>query len=110
MITGTLFLFWQQGGSSISLFIDRFVNRHWLNMTSPTALFQSVNAIAVMAVGVVLAWLSSLEREASPGAARLAQFCRGLVLMGGGFIAGAKRASGPVRWAGITGMMIAGWR
>ncbi len=36
MITGSTF-FWvlaQQGGSSISLFIDRFVNRHWLNMTS----------------------------------------------------------------------------
>ncbi|SUG30590.1 transmembrane transport protein [Salmonella enterica subsp. arizonae] len=73
MITGTLFwVLAQQGGSSISLFIDRFVNRQWLHMTVPTALFQSVNAIAVMAAGVMLAWLSSPKGECPLGAARLA--------------------------------------
>ncbi|CDL14706.1 Di/tripeptide permease YjdL [Klebsiella pneumoniae IS46] len=51
----------QQGGSSISLFIDHFVNRRLLNWDVPTALFQSVNAIAVMAAGVVLAWLMRPE-------------------------------------------------
>ncbi len=32
----------QQGGSSISLFIDHFVNRRLLNWDVPTALFQSL--------------------------------------------------------------------
>ena len=38
MLLGTLFwAFAQQGGSSISLFIDRFVNRQWFSFTIPTA-------------------------------------------------------------------------
>lgn len=56
MFVGTLFwVLAQQGGSTISLFIDRFVNRQAFNIEVPTALFQSVNAIAVMLAGVVLA-------------------------------------------------------
>lgn len=55
MFVGTLFwVLAQQGGSTISLFIDRFVNRQAFNIEVPTALFQSVNAIAVMLAGVVL--------------------------------------------------------
>lgn len=53
-------LFWafaQQGGSSISLYIDRFVNRDILGYSVPTAMFQSVNAFAVMLCGVVTARL-----------------------------------------------------
>ncbi|EPY4419171.1 oligopeptide:H+ symporter [Escherichia coli] len=59
MFVGTLFwVLAQQGGSTISLFIDRFVNRQAFNIEVPTALFQSVNAIAVMLAGVVLAGLA----------------------------------------------------
>lgn len=62
MLTGTLFwVLAQQGGSSISLFIDRFVNRRLFTIEVPTALFQSVNAVAVMAAGVALAWLMRPE-------------------------------------------------
>ncbi|VED10638.1 inner membrane transporter protein YbgH [Escherichia coli] len=53
MFVGTLFwVLAQQGGSTISLFIDRFVNRQAFNIEVPTALFQSVNAIAVMLAGL----------------------------------------------------------
>lgn len=60
IVTLTFFslLFWafaQQGGSSISLYIDRFVNRDILGYSVPTAMFQSVNAFAVMLCGIVLA-------------------------------------------------------
>lgn len=63
IVTLTFFslLFWafaQQGGSSISLYIDRFVNRDILGYSVPTAMFQSVNAFAVMLCGIVLAWWS----------------------------------------------------
>ena len=73
MFVGTLFwVLAQQGGSTISLFIDRFVNRQAFNIEVPTALFQSVNAIAVMLAGVVLAWLASPE-AAAISIARLAE-------------------------------------
>lgn len=57
IVTLTFFsmLFWafaQQGGSSISLYIDRFVNRDMFGYTVPTAMFQSINAFAVMLCGV----------------------------------------------------------
>ena len=40
MFVGTLFwVLAQQGGSTISLFIDRFVNRQAFNIEVPTALF-----------------------------------------------------------------------
>lgn len=57
IVTLTFFsmLFWafaQQGGSSISLYIDRFVNRDIFGYTVPTAMFQSINAFAVMLCGV----------------------------------------------------------
>ncbi len=57
VLTGFSLLFWafaQQGGSSISLYIDRFVNRHIMSYEVPTAMFQSVNAFAVMLCGMVL--------------------------------------------------------
>ncbi|MGU0161609.1 POT-type proton-dependent oligopeptide transporter [Escherichia coli] len=59
IVTLTFFsmLFWafaQQGGSSISLYIDRFVNRDMFGYTVPTAMFQSINAFAVMLCGVFL--------------------------------------------------------
>ncbi len=75
----------QQGGSTISLFIDRFVNRQAFNIEVPTALFQSVNAIAVMLAGVVLAWLASPESR-QLNIARLAEVCLGLLLMACGFM------------------------
>ncbi|MFP2469295.1 dipeptide permease DtpD [Pseudescherichia vulneris] len=85
MLAGTLFwVLAQQGGSSISLFIDHFVDRRWLNVEVPTALFQSVNAVAVMAAGVVLAWL---VRPGGSSALRVwLKFAFGLTLMGAGFM------------------------
>lgn len=81
-------LFWafaQQGGSSISLYIDRFVNRNILGYSVPTAMFQSINAFAVMLCGVVLAWLV----KESVGGNRViriwGKFALGLGLMSVGF-------------------------
>ncbi|POP42478.1 MFS transporter [Superficieibacter electus] len=107
MLTGTLFwVLAQQGGSSISLFIDRFVDRHWLNLEVPTALFQSVNAVAVMVAGGVLAWLVSPE---SSGLRVWLKFALGLVLMGAGFMLLALNAhSAQLQGQASMGVMIAG--
>ncbi|MGC6746176.1 hypothetical protein ACP0HM_26485 [Escherichia coli] len=76
MFVGTLFwVLAQQGGSTISLFIDRFVNRQAFNIEVPTALFQSVNAIAVMLAGVVLARAGVARKPRQLNIARLAEVC-----------------------------------
>ncbi|MCP5750813.1 MFS transporter, partial [Klebsiella pneumoniae] len=81
-------LFWafaQQGGSSISLYIDRFVNRDMFGYTVPTAMFQSINAFAVMLCGVFLAWVVK-ESVAGNRTVRIwGKFALGLGLMSAGF-------------------------
>ncbi|SFN05850.1 proton-dependent oligopeptide transporter, POT family [Izhakiella capsodis] len=82
-------LFWvmaQQGGSSISLFIDHFVNRRCSGIEIPTALFQSVNAIAIITAGALLGWLSRSARPQSNGPVLWIKFIFGLLLMGCGFM------------------------
>lgn len=82
-------LFWafaQQGGSSISLYIDRFVNRHFMGYEIPTAMFQSVNAFAVMLCGVVLAWLVKENINGNRTVRIWGKFALGLGLMSAGFL------------------------
>ncbi|WES69834.1 dipeptide permease DtpD [Superficieibacter sp. HKU1] len=90
IVTLTLFslLFWafaQQGGSSISLYIDRFVDRGILGYDVPTAMFQSVNAFAVMLCGVVLAWLVKESVSGNRTVRIWGKFALGLGLMSAGF-------------------------
>ena len=110
MLTGTLFwVLAQQGGSSISLFIDRFVDRHLLNIAVPTALFQSVNALAVMAAGVVLAWLIRPEGSTRSAFHVWLKFAFGLLLMGCGFMVLALNARhGTADGQASMGLMVAG--
>lgn len=110
MLTGTLFwVLAQQGGSSISLFIDHFVNRRWLSFDVPTALFQSVNAVAVMMAGVVLAWLARPESSVSSALRVWLKFAFGLVLMGAGFMLLALNAHGAqLHGQASMGMMVSG--
>jgi POT family proton-dependent oligopeptide transporter len=106
MLLGTLFwAFAQQGGSSISLFIDRFVDRQWFSWTVPTALFQSVNAFAVMFGGVMLAWLVRGNGNGSRTLRIWGKFAFGLLLIGVGFTLMALNA----RYGqGSMSLMIAG--
>lgn len=81
-------LFWafaQQGGSSISLYIDRFVNRDIFGYEVPTAMFQSVNGFAVMLCGVALAWLIKEGVSGNRTVRIWGKFALGLGLMSAGF-------------------------
>lgn len=104
IVTLTFFsmLFWafaQQGGSSISLYIDRFVNRDIFGYTVPTAMFQSINAFAVMLCGVFLAWVVK-ESVAGNRTVRIwGKFAIGLGLMSAGFCILALSA----RWSAMYG-------
>lgn len=100
MLLGTLFwAFAQQGGSSISLFIDRVVDRSLFSVTVPTALFQSVNGFAVMLSGVVLAWLVRESWRGNRAVRIWGKFALGMLLIGAGFAILAANA----RWAAAHG-------
>ena len=88
VLTAFSLLFWafaQQGGSSISLYIDRFVNRHIMSYEVPTAMFQSINAFAVMLCGMVLAWLVKESVNGNRTVRIWGKFALGLGLMSAGF-------------------------
>ena len=88
VLTAFSLLFWafaQQGGSSISLYIDRFVNRHIMSYEVPTAMFQSINAFAVMLCGMVLAWLVKESVGGNRTVRIWGKFALGLGLMSAGF-------------------------
>lgn len=110
MLTGTLFwVLAQQGGSSISLFIDHFVDRHLLRFDVPTALFQSVNAFAVMAAGVALTWLALPQGSLRSVLQVWMKFVFGLALMGSGFMLLAVNARrGQIQGQASMGLMVAG--
>ncbi|MDO8955122.1 MAG: oligopeptide:H+ symporter [Gammaproteobacteria bacterium] len=59
VLTGFATLFWifdQQGSSSISLFIDRYIDRHIGNFTVPTGWFQAINPGVILLTGGLMAW------------------------------------------------------
>lgn len=86
MLFGTIFwAFDQQGGSSISLFIERNVDTELLGFTIPTAFFQSINATAVIIGGVAVAWLWKILAGKQINVRTLAKLNIGLLLLTGGF-------------------------
>jgi len=78
-------LFWagfEQTGSSLNLFTDRYVDRAGV----PASLFQSINPIYIILLGPVFAWLwTSLGRRGLEPSAP-AKFGLGLVQLGAGFL------------------------
>ncbi len=73
------------GVARLAFYIDRFVNRDMFGYTVPTAMFQSINAFAVMLCGVFLAWVVK-ESVAGNRTVRIwGKFALGLGLMSAGF-------------------------
>jgi proton-dependent oligopeptide transporter, POT family len=82
-------IFWglyEQTGSSLSLFTDRFTDRHILGFNVPASMFQSVNAIYILLFGPVIAglWMALARRGWEPSAP--AKFGIGILLVGAGFL------------------------
>jgi proton-dependent oligopeptide transporter, POT family len=97
LIIGSI-LFWalfEQAGASLNLYTDRSVDRTFLGMTVPASMFQSINAIYIVLLGPVFAWLwlALGRRGLEPSAP--AKFALAVVQVGLGFlvlVAGAKAA------------------
>lgn len=89
--------FFEQAGSSLTLFAERLTNKVILGLFVPASWFQSVNALFIVALAPVFAWawprLSGQKREPSSPM----KFAVGLYLLGVGFavIAFAAIVSGP---------------
>ena len=95
--------FFEQAGTSLSLFADRNVNRTVLGWTIPASQFQSVNPLFILLFAPVFSglWLSLKRRQMDPSTPL--KFGLGIVQLGLGFVAlylGAfsSRATGVVPW------------
>jgi POT family proton-dependent oligopeptide transporter len=85
-------LFWsgfEQVGSSLSLFAERFTDRMVLEWQVPAGWFQSVNALFVIVLAPLMAglWTAWDRRGGAPGLA--AKVAWSLVLLGAGFLVAA---------------------
>jgi proton-dependent oligopeptide transporter, POT family len=82
-------LFWagyEQTGSSLNLFAERYTDRHWAGLTVPASWFQSLNPVFIVIFGPLFSalwiWLARRHREPSTPL----KFIFGLVGMGLGFV------------------------
>ncbi|MCP5338921.1 MAG: peptide MFS transporter [Steroidobacteraceae bacterium] len=97
LIIGSI-LFWalfEQAGASLNLYTDRSVDRTILGWTVPASMFQSINAVYIVLLGPVFAWLwLTLGRRGIEPSAPI-KFALGVIQVGLGFlilVAGAKAA------------------
>ncbi len=82
-------LFWalfEQAGSSLSLYTDRYVDREMLGWEVPASMFQSINALYIIILAPVFAWLWTVlgRRGMEPSAP--AKFGLGMIQLGFGFL------------------------
>ncbi len=89
-------LFWagfEQAGSSLTLFADRFTNNSILNWDIPVSYYQTLNPFFVIALAPVFAWLWVKMGSRAPSSP--AKFVLGLIFLSLGFviIAGAALVS-----------------
>ncbi|WP_022682294.1 peptide MFS transporter [Sphingobium bisphenolivorans] len=82
-------IFWglyEQTGSSLSLFTDRYANRTIAGFNVPASMFQSVNAAYILMFGPVMAalWIGLAKRGREPSTP--AKFGMALALVGAGFL------------------------
>jgi POT family proton-dependent oligopeptide transporter len=98
LIIGSI-LFWalfEQAGASLNLFTDRSVDRTLLGLNVPASMFQSINAIYIVLLAPVFAWLWLALGRRGLEPSTPTKFALGVVQVGLGFlilVAGAK-ASG----------------
>jgi proton-dependent oligopeptide transporter, POT family len=89
-------LFWsgfEQAGSSMNLFAERYTDRVVGHFVIPTGWFQSVNSAYIFIFAPIFAWLwvALAKRNLNPSAP--AKFALGVMLMGSGFLVMAAAAS-----------------
>ncbi|MDR1761399.1 MAG: peptide MFS transporter, partial [Bacteroidales bacterium] len=84
--TTLFFAFFEQAGSSLTLFANENVNRNFFTHTIPTSLFQAVNPmfILILATPLTSLWLFLAARKREPNTSF--KFALGLLLLSFGFL------------------------
>ncbi|MCL4179043.1 MAG: peptide MFS transporter [Verrucomicrobia bacterium] len=82
-------MFWsgfEQAGSSLNLFAERFTDRTIGGFETPAGWFQVFNPVFIIALAPVVAmvWVALARRQRNPSLP--AKFALGLILLGGGFL------------------------
>jgi POT family proton-dependent oligopeptide transporter len=92
--TALFFSGYEQAGSSLNLFAERYTERSlgWLNFPVPASWFQSLNSLFIFVFAPFFAWLwiALAARNLNPSAP--AKFAIGVMLMGSGFLVMAAAA------------------
>lgn len=88
-------LFWagyEQTGSSLNLFAERFTDRHWFGLVIPASALQSLNPIFIVLFGPLfsLLWVQLARRGLNPSTP--VKFLLGLLGMAAGFLVMAAAA------------------
>ena len=73
-------MFFEQAGSSFTFLADKIVNRQLGDFNFPTAWFQSVNSLAIIAIAPILAWVWVRMGRSNPSIPR--KFGLGLIFNG----------------------------
>ncbi|MFN7096562.1 MAG: peptide MFS transporter [Gammaproteobacteria bacterium] len=82
-------IFWSlyyQTFSSITLFIDRVVNRHVFGVTIPTAMFQSISPTIIILLSPILSWVWLTLAKRGIGLSAPMKFALGILQMAIGFL------------------------
>lgn len=87
ILTFFVIFFWagfEQAGSSLTLYTDKYINRDLFGWTIPTTFFQSVNPLFIVALGPIFAWFwTSKYGRALTTPVKMSL---GMILLGIGFI------------------------
>jgi len=81
--------FWlafEQAGSSVSIFIDEKVDRHFMGGEIPAAAFQSINPFLILLLGPVISWLWTTLSRKQINPSQGIKVTLGLALLGAGFL------------------------
>jgi POT family proton-dependent oligopeptide transporter len=87
ILTFFVIFFWagfEQAGSSMTLYTDKYIDRNFFGWEIPTAIFQSVNPLFIVALGPIFAWFwnSRLGGKLSTPV----KMSLGMILLGIGFL------------------------
>ena len=104
-------VFWafdQQGGSSISLFIERNVIKQLGSWSIPTANFQSINPAGILIGGFFVAWLWRYLHRKGIHIAALLKIAVGMLVLTFGFffISWSARLAIPMGHVPMTGVVV----
>ncbi|TGM11187.1 MFS transporter [Leptospira selangorensis] len=85
-ITITFWASYEQIGSSLSLIIDRYVDRNILGWEIPAANYQSLNPLFVVSLALVVSWIWKIFEESGRHISTVTKFCLGLIVLGLGYL------------------------